>query len=438
MKRINLKCKVITPLFMSGGDRNTSELRPSEFKGMMRFWWRAIRCEDDINDLRKKEAEIFGGTGESEGRSKVRIKVYLQPEHNLIGENIENEIRNYTGLKYLLYYTFSLKVKGERQIKKYIKPDFSFTIQLSSISEESFKNALASLWASIYLGGFGTRARRGGGNLVVETADGESGEIEFIPKGNTQGEVWDWLGKNLQRCFKIICNNEAPENFVSEYSNLSFSRIIISKNSCGSWIKALNAVGELFSKFRNDKKSEIFESAVFGLPVFHKNKKVNVVGEINKKEISRRSSPIIIKVLAVNNNFYWMILRLTGEFLGKGGVIKARNKSQKPDFSLLDEFWSKAKSEGEEHILSQPKILNDLVHKITSQISPQRIILFGSRARGDAHKNADIDIAVEDPKKPLSTLGITAPMDVVDLKNADRNLKEKIKREGIIIYERKA
>ncbi|MGC8872690.1 MAG: type III-B CRISPR module RAMP protein Cmr1, partial [Caldimicrobium sp.] len=73
MKKVILKCKIITPMFMAGADRSNPELRPSEFKGMMRFWWRAIRAESDIEKLKKEEAEIFGGTGEKEGKSKVRI-----------------------------------------------------------------------------------------------------------------------------------------------------------------------------------------------------------------------------------------------------------------------------------------------------------------------------------------------------------------------------
>ena len=52
------KCRVVTPMFMAGADNETPELRPSEFKGMMRFWWRAIKAEDNIEKL-KQEIENF-------------------------------------------------------------------------------------------------------------------------------------------------------------------------------------------------------------------------------------------------------------------------------------------------------------------------------------------------------------------------------------------
>jgi predicted nucleotidyltransferase len=38
-----------------------------------------------------------------------------------------------------------------------------------------------------------------------------------------------------------------------------------------------------------------------------------------------------------------------------------------------------------------PSVLDDLVRRIAERFSPDRIILFGSRARGDAGPDSDID-----------------------------------------------
>jgi len=54
MGLLKLKCRLITPMFMAGADGRTPELRPSEFKGMMRWWWRAIKAEDDIERIKKE------------------------------------------------------------------------------------------------------------------------------------------------------------------------------------------------------------------------------------------------------------------------------------------------------------------------------------------------------------------------------------------------
>jgi CRISPR-associated protein Cmr1 len=426
---------------MAGADGKTPELRPSEFKGMIRFWWRAIRADDNIENLRREEAKIFGGTGEKEGKSKVMIKIYPQPDEKKdIGENIESDISNYNGIRYLFYSTFSLKAKGEKIIRKYIKPDFQFNIELSAYKEESFNNALASLWTAIYLGGFGTRARRGAGNIIVEAIDGSVNELDFVPKGNTTDEVFKWLISNLKQCFLII-NNGNPKNFCTKYSNLSFSRIIISNQLFTDWKAALNDIGKIYAEFRTKHKKEIFDTAVFGLPVMYRNKT-----KVESKFSERRGSPLLIKIFQVSKKFYWAVLRLTGEFLQEDNPLALKKKmnnkweiekTQKPDYKLIDEFWNKLKNKGQEFILSQPKILNDIIEKIKTEYNPDKIILFGSRARGDAHKNADIDIAVKSPKNSISIIDITAHLDIVDFTRADPSLKDKIKREGVTIYERK-
>ncbi|MGC9101199.1 MAG: type III-B CRISPR module RAMP protein Cmr1 [Caldisericum sp.] len=436
MKKVILKCKIITPMFMAGADRSNPELRPSEFKGMMRFWWRAIRAESDIDKLKKEEAEIFGGTGEKEGKSKVRIRVYPQPGNQFLRNNLKNEyglnwnfdrrtqslVGRDAGIGYLLYSTVL-------QERKFIKDGFEFNIELSSFDEKSFKNAIASLWASIYLGGFGTRARRGGGNVVVEMVEGDIYGIDFIPKGNNPDEIFKWLKENIDNCFKII-RNGIPSNFVSDYSNLSFSRIIISNQSFHNWKDALNDIGKIYLDFRKEHKSNVLDTAVFGLPRKH------AIAEKGNIKINRRSSPLIFKLIKTTNGFAWLVIRLSSEFLEEGTIIKADSRIQKPDYKLIDEFWNELKNKGKEYILSQPKILNNIIHKIEKQILPKKIILFGSRARGDAHKNADIDIAVES-EKPIGEIDVIAPIDIVVLNKANKELKEKIAREGIIIYERK-
>ena len=72
-----------------------------------------------------------------------------------------------------------------------------------------------------------------------------------------------------------------------------------------------------------------------------------------------------------------------------------------------------------------------------------RVFLFGSRARGDAARWSDIDVAVL-PLEPLpagllssireqleeSTIPYT--VDLVDLSEADRSLREFVQREGLL------
>jgi len=57
MYSVSFELETITPLFMAGADGITPELRPPSFKGMMRFWWRAMRADNDWKQLAKDEAK---------------------------------------------------------------------------------------------------------------------------------------------------------------------------------------------------------------------------------------------------------------------------------------------------------------------------------------------------------------------------------------------
>jgi CRISPR-associated protein Cmr1 len=360
MKTIILKCKIIIPMFMSGADGRNPELRPSEFKGMMRFWWRAMRADDNIEKLRKDEAKIFGGSGEEQGKSKVIIKVYPQPKKEDIGFNIKRDFnlqwqynRNTNslegediGIGYLLY---SATLPNKE--RAYIKPDFQFNIELSSYDEESFKNALASLWAAIYLGGFGTRARRGAGNIETEVVDLNEGlcELSFKFSVSSKTDLKNQLKENLDKIFKIVsCNNGT-----TLYSVLKNSRIVILDPE-DSWQKALDKVGNIIKKFRENNKSDIFNMGAFGMPIMHNGFKVRIVPyeNTNNRVSERMASPLIIKLIKVEKNYFPVIVRLSTNLPLAGKERKERNnwkKEQVQEINLtkIDEFLNKIKNKEE-------------------------------------------------------------------------------------------
>lgn len=445
MYSLKINCRLITPMFMAGADGRTPELRPSEFKGMMRWWWRAIKAEDDIEKLKKEEVKIFGGTGEGEGRSKVKVVINFDPiqfnEHrkdNLkswyqlnwrFDRNGNTLVGNDAGIGYLFYST----VLPNRE-KQFIKDGFEFDIQINSFDNEAFRQAIASLWLAIYLGGFGTRARRGGGNITVVPTDQSElfdNKLDFFIRGNDQEAVAKWLVSNFKKVSKIINGSECTKNFAYSYSNLSFSRFIISSQNFTSWKDALSELGKIYSDFRTVHKVDIFDVGAFGLPVVHRSRN----STLKPKNHERRSSPLIFKVLESSGRFYWLVIRMSGEFLPRGEVLEFREKTQKSDYRLIDKFWEELKNNGQEFILSKPEIIDTITEKIIKDLNPIKIVLFGSRARGDATKGSDIDIAIEG-EIPLSLLELSAPCDIVQVNKVGKRLKEKIQREGIVIYER--
>ena len=91
--------------------------------------------------------------------------------------------------------------------------------------------------------------------------------------------------------------------------------------------------------------------------------------------------------------------------------------------------------------LSESLVL-DILHTAVACVHPKRVILFGSRARGEHGERSDIDLAIEDGEmtdqlrvqleERIRTL---LKFDVVDVSHASEALKEEIRREGITLYE---
>ncbi len=356
MKSIEFNVRVITPMFMAGADRNTPELRPSEFKGMMRFWWRAARAENDIKKLKKEEAEIFGGTGVGEGRSNLRLAFDRHvPNEDWIGFNISDELNEKLGCKYLFYSTFLLRSRGKPIIRKYIKSKYRFNLKLSILNEQFFDKILSSFWLAIYLGGFGTRSRRGGGNIAIEGIEGDLKNVELsflTPKTTKIEELGEWIKENL----KFIKLSIRTQN-TSQYPNLSNSRILIfpSKEDWADSLDALNWVGEKFKFFRKRHKADLWNMSAFGMPIMHNRFSIRMIPYNNaKRRLSERlASPLIIKVIEVNSLFFPMLIKLNYNIGDVGKEIRANrewhyaNKGdvKKVDMKKIDEFFDELKKQ---------------------------------------------------------------------------------------------
>ncbi|MEO0293608.1 MAG: type III-B CRISPR module RAMP protein Cmr1 [candidate division WOR-3 bacterium] len=342
MNRLILKCRLITPMFMAGADGRTPELRPSEFKGMMRWWWRAIKAEEDIEKLRKEEAKIFGGTGEGEGRSKVQMIIKgisqlsignnLKRDYNLIwrfDRNTNSLTGENAGIGYLLYST----ALPNRE-RAYVKESHSFEITLTSWNEEAFNKACASLWLAIYLGGFGTRARRGGGNIEITKADKNNNiNLDFICDAKDTSQLKKFLERNLIEVKKIcgINTNSAKPN----YTNLKNAKILIFAPN-NDWKEALNPLGEKYKNFRIKNKSQIFETATFGMPVMHSGGSIRMVPyDNNRRRLSERwASALIFKVIKSSGSLYFPVVVK----LSSGGVKLIGKEVRRGD-------WNKKKVE---------------------------------------------------------------------------------------------
>jgi predicted nucleotidyltransferase len=104
--------------------------------------------------------------------------------------------------------------------------------------------------------------------------------------------------------------------------------------------------------------------------------------------------------------------------------------------------------------VEDPVYLRDLVQRITDLFAPDKIILFGSHARGEATPGSDIDLLVlfpevADPNRRsvelyASLSEFTKPMDIVvstssrfeRYRNVVNTIYWPASREGKVLYER--
>ena len=80
---IVLQCRFITPV-MGGGaipkkPDERSPIRVPSIRGQLRFWWRATHRDLDLETLRDRETQLFGGVGGEPTASALSVHVTKQP-----------------------------------------------------------------------------------------------------------------------------------------------------------------------------------------------------------------------------------------------------------------------------------------------------------------------------------------------------------------------
>jgi len=331
VKKLTFELEFITPAFI-GGANQQAELRPASFVGLLRWWWRALKGECNIEKLREEEIKIFGGDGKMASPVYLRVEGDVRKGSDLINEyrlswsfdrNRRALIGPHAGVGYLYYSMTALNKKRE-----FIKA--GSRLRLTLIGKDEFlKHYIASLWALMFLGGVGSRSRRGGGNLTVIDYNPKDLGISFIPTGYFD----EWLVENLKRAKDLVGSSKTPCN---EYSNLRNVKLVLSPREFNTWVEALNDIGNRFMNFRVKNRQRVFDTAVFGIPVRHSN------GQFVRAEddITRRSSPVVIKVVKTPKGKYlWMVLWLWGKFLPNGVKLSFMGKTQEPSFRLIEEFF---------------------------------------------------------------------------------------------------
>jgi CRISPR-associated RAMP protein, Cmr1 family len=375
VKRLTFELEFITPAFI-GGANQQAELRPASFVGLLRWWWRALKGECDIERLREEEVEIFGGIAKNQRKEEIKMAspVYLRLEGDvrkgkglikkygldlIFDEKKRAFFGSHIGVGYLYYFMILPKKKRngqEEERREFIEVGSKLKLTLIG-KDEVLNHYIASLWALVFLGGVGARSRRGGGNLTVvdynpKDLPKDLEKISFTPTG----DLYKWLVENLKKAKELVGSPKTPCDKYGEceceYSTLpdpasSDFKLEVSKKTFNAWYEALNDIGKEFMRFRRENKQSVFDTAVFGFSSIRgKGPFVELKEKIKKSEenITRRSSPVIIKVVKNSEGKYqWMVLGLEGKFLPDGAELRFWEETGEPNLGLIEEFFRRLK-----------------------------------------------------------------------------------------------
>lgn len=176
--------RVVTPLFCAGAVPESAELRVPSFKGMLRFWWRALawlQHNGDLATIRNKEDALFGST--NTGQSLILMRLVLEsgtPKPVCVGEILKTPGTDQVvgeGARYLGYGvmeafpSYRKGTKAGQLTRGCLLSPFEFTVKMRgrnlNVPELGLlKDALIALGT---LGGMGAKSRKGYGSLVLRS-----------------------------------------------------------------------------------------------------------------------------------------------------------------------------------------------------------------------------------------------------------------------------
>jgi CRISPR-associated protein Cmr1 len=163
--RLERRYTLLTPLFgggVSARENDVSQLvRSGGVRGQLRFWWRAARGRGTLEEMRAKEAGIWGAvSGERAQPSAVIVHVHVTS----IGEALTPQNTRSSPIPW--YAAFPLQPVRNGPISA-VRTNVEFTLYLR-FPERLETEVSAALWAWETFGGVGGRTRRGFGAINPE------------------------------------------------------------------------------------------------------------------------------------------------------------------------------------------------------------------------------------------------------------------------------
>uniref|UniRef100_A0A832A462 CRISPR type III-associated protein domain-containing protein n=1 Tax=Desulfacinum infernum TaxID=35837 RepID=A0A832A462_9BACT len=275
---VTAHCKTVTPMLAGGADPwSRFELRASEVKSALRFWWRAFRDFPDPQGMFREESKVFGGRimnahGQEQAvaapfRLTVAIKggiEYFKPGTGVqLGGDVTTQWGD--GIRYIFYailhHTGRIQsIHARTRGRKVAKEGYSFDLTFRFSDAVLMAEVLRALWLLTNLGGIGARTRRGAGcfRVLDFTPPLTTFQLDDVPEfhadhfenpsafleAGIQKIVNKWLGPSKTYTTEPLYTAFRPG--VSEIHVLDDPTVGVGQGA----VQAMDAVGCMMKKYR--------------------------------------------------------------------------------------------------------------------------------------------------------------------------------------------
>lgn len=355
--------KIAIPMFLAGAEQEKPpELRPPSFKGLLRFWFRAVALPKlkSWKEVQKLERELFGSTDQ---QSSFFLDLDITEKENTSPENRRIEgLQNKHGLIYLGHGL--INHRGQLQ-RHYLKSGGIFTLRLllkkNKESEEAKFFLPLALKALGLFGGAGARSRRGFGSLSLLSLFEDGQRIWKAPANASE------LAESQRELLSALELNTGEKSELPDYTAFSNQTQIWIGKTGSQAIDLLNEIGFELLRYRSYGKKENGEHIlpgreeaeqnfapdhdlitefcrtgeikkhpariVFGLPHNYFFSSTRDIVQIQPTgETGRRASPLFIHIHELrNDNFAAVLSLLPAKFfpLQTKIAISAKNRDEK-------------------------------------------------------------------------------------------------------------
>ena len=365
LTEIEATYRVVTPMFCAGADPMRAEVRLPSFKGVLRFWWRALawsRHAGNLETIKSKEDLLFGSSESGQSRVAMRLSLpaipttspagavlKIPPAFRVVGE----------GCRYLGYGVMAAFASKKQQAGQLTRPclaaPFDFTVQMRGRNLEtsqlsSLKKALVALGT---LGGMGSKSRKGYGSLclvrlVVDGAEEWDAPrslaelravIADLPHGNGASMLPEYTALSKDTRHVLLSSNKTE---CTDLLDL-VGRELVRFRSWGHQGRVLGGESERCFKDDHDlmkaepgRRQKHPHRIAFGLPHNYGKRPDQQVGPF-EKNLDRRASPLFIHVHECGDTPVAVLSFLPAWFLpkGKSGISVGGQKiPQAPEDAL--------------------------------------------------------------------------------------------------------